>query len=113
MIDVNAVVSPLLKQTGVEVFFRYPNTFTNTPCISFYTLTDTQGFGADNEEWAQLTRVQVDVWAERAKDTSALGIKVNEIMQSDGWRREYAADLPNQNGEFEHKTMRFIKEIYY
>lgn len=113
MLDVNSIVEPMLVKAGVSVCFRYPQEFTDIPCISFYNLSDTEGFRADCTEWAQLTRVQVDIWAEHATETNSVGIKVNEIMQADGWRREYAADMPKQDGKLEHRTMRFAKEIYF
>lgn len=113
MLDINAIAEPLLMQAGVPVYFRYPDEFKDIPCISFYNLSDTEGFRADCTEWAQVTRIQVDIWAEFANETNAIGVKVNEIMQADGWRREYAADMPKQDGKLEHRTMRFAKEVYF
>ena len=114
MIDVNGLVEPLLTQAGVPVYFSYPEQFTDVPAISFYNLSDTAGFRADDSEWAQEARVQVDIWADRAIETGKIGTDVDAIMQRDGWIREYAADLPKQtDDQLFHRTMRFAKEIYY
>lgn len=114
MIDVNRIAESLLSQVGVPIFYNYPERFNETPVISFYNLSDTAGFHADCDEWAQVARVQVDIWADRAKDTGSIGIDVDRVMQAEGWTREYAADMPKQTDQqLFHRTLRFAKEIYY
>ena len=114
MIDVNEIVEPILAGVGPPVCYQYPERFNSLPVISFYSLSDTAGFQADNQEWAQKARVQVDIWADRAADAGRVGVEVDRVMQAEGWTRELAADLPKQTDDrIYHRTMRFAKEIYY
>ncbi len=114
MVDVNMLVEPVLAGVGPPVCYQYPEKFNDLPVISYYNLSENEGFRADGEEWAQVSRVQVDIWADRAVDTGRTGTAVEQAMKGAGWRREFAADLPKQTeNRVYHRTIRFAKEIYY
>ncbi|MDY3971656.1 MAG: hypothetical protein SOZ28_02965 [Clostridia bacterium] len=112
MVDVNKIVREILETIdGVTVTFYHPDKFNNLPVISYYELTTTTGMCFDNEEQAQSSGVEIDIWGKGGGECSRLAIKVDKAMQNDGWYRELSRDMPPENNIF-HKTMRFSKEIF-
>jgi hypothetical protein len=109
MIDINAQAEKTLKETGCTVVYQYPERFEKLPVISYYNLTETGAFYADNSECIQSGYVQVDIWSDVPKQCGDLSIKVNDVMLSDGWTREMSKDIPKGNEKIYHRTMRFQK----
>ncbi len=116
MIDSNKMVDELLcvlEDKGIRVFYQYPEDFETLPSVSYYNLITTEGFRADNAEQAQLSHVQVDIWAKKRTQPGKIAAMVNEIMQNAGWIRELSRDLPKETEHhMYHHTMRFAKEVY-
>lgn len=114
MIDLNPHVKALLEQTGIEVKQGAVFEFTSKPLITFRKVTTDQGFHADNIEQSQISKFAVDIWSTSPVKNSNIGIKVNELMQTDGWTRTYDYDVPRQTPEeLFHTSMRFTKEAYF
>ncbi len=112
MVDVNKIVREILKKIdGATVTFYHPDKFNNLPVISYYELTTTTGMCFDNEEQAQSSSVEIDIWGKGGGECSRLAVKVDKAMQNDGWYRELSRDMPPENNIY-HKTMRFSKEIF-
>ena len=111
MIDVNLEAEKALVQTGYTVVYSYPDNFNDLPVISFYTLTESGSFACDNSEAIQEGCVQVDIWADEPQDCGDIALKVNEVMNANGWVREMSRDVPNPDSRVIHKTARFSKEI--
>ena len=113
MVDVNRIVREILQGIdGVKVTYYHPDTFNKMPVLSYYELTTTTGFCADNAEQAQRSNIVIDVWAKRAADCSRIAIEVDAAMQADNWYREFSRDLPPEDGIY-HKSMRFYKQIFF
>lgn len=116
MVDVNEMVANILsqlKKDGVRVCYQYPEEFAKLPAVSHYELFDSEGFRADNAEWSQKSRVQIDIWAEKKTEPARIAALVNALMQGAGWLREFSRDMPKLTEQhLYHKTMRFAKEIY-
>ena len=111
MIDMNPQVKKLLEQTGVKVVQGTVFEFNTVPLITYRKITTEQGFGADNREYSQRSKFAVDIWSNSPVQNSNIGVKVNEIMQGDGWVRTYDYDVPRQDpNELFHTAMRFKKE---
>ena len=117
MIDVNAVADSLLaplENEGVVLCYQYPESFNELPVVSFYNLITEEGFRADCREEAQVSRVQIDIWAEKKTQPGRIAVRVNELMQNGGWQRELDRDLPKKTeAHVYHRTMRFAKEIFF
>ena len=116
MTSVNRITEKLLaplRDEGVQVYYQYPEKFAVLPAVSYYDLITTESFRADNSEQAQLSRVQIDIWAMKKTQPGEIAEKVNRIMQDNGWIRELGRDLPKgAENHVYHYTMRFAKEIY-
>lgn len=116
MINVNKVLNGLLMplwDEGISVYYQYPETFTELPAVSYYDLITAECFRADNSEQTQMSRAQIDVWAEREAQPGEIAEKINAIMQGDGWIRELGRDMPKgAENHVYYYTMRFAKEIY-
>ena len=112
MVDVDAEIEKSLLKgdyDGAEIVYQYPKTFTKLPVISYYNLTEHPDFSADNAELIQSGWAQVDIWADKPNDCGKIAVKINEVMNADGWAREFSMSLkPDENGAY-HKTMRFAK----
>lgn len=114
MIDLNPQVKALLEQTGIEVKQGAVFEFSDKPLITFRKVTTGQGFHTDNIEQSQISKFAVDIWSVSPVKNSNIGIKVNELMQADGWIRTYDYDVPRQTPEeLFHTSMRFTKEVYF
>ena len=116
MTSVNRITEKLLaplRSEGVRVCYQYPEDFGTLPAVAYYDLITTESFRADNSEQAQLSRVQIDIWAMKKTQPGEIAEKVNRIMQDNGWIRELGRDLPKgAKNHVYHYTMRFAKEIY-
>lgn len=112
MIDVNPIVKALLEKTGLTVTQGTVFDFSTVPVISFRQVNNTEGFHSDNAENSQECKFAVDIWSNSPVQITNIGIKVNEIMQEDGWERTYDYDVPRQTPEeVFHKAMRFMKDV--
>lgn len=112
MVDVNKIVREILETLdGIKVTFFHPKAFNSLPIISYYELTTTTGLCYDNAEQAQCSNIQVDIWGTGGGECSRLAVRVDEVMQKNGWCRELSKDMPPENNIY-HKTMRFSKEIF-
>ena len=80
MINVNKVLNDLLMplwDEGISVYYQYPETFTELPAVSYYDLITAECFRADNSEQTQMSRAQIDVWAEREAQPGEIAEKIN------------------------------------
>lgn len=112
MVDVNQITRKILETLdGVKVTFQHPKEFNPLPIISYYELITATGMCYDNAEQAQYSNVQIDIWGKGGGECSRLAVKVDDVMQSNGWCRELSRDMPPENNIY-HKTMRFSKEIF-
>ena len=112
MINVHEQVKNILDTVGVAVRFYHPDETAEMPVISYYEVGTSQGFGYDNAERSQDSRVSVDIWAKSPKDTAELAVRVDSAMQNGGWQRDLSMDIPPDDGVY-HKAMRFRKNIFY
>lgn len=111
---VDGILRPMEKD-GVTVQFQYAEDMAKLPAVTYYVLTESESFRADNTEQSQIARVQVDVWTFKRSDMSRISIKVNELMQSARWMRELCRDVPKPSQTEQqcyHRTMRFAKEFW-
>lgn len=113
MVDVNKEVRGILnRMENTEIKFFHPGEFNDLPVISYYELTTRTGICYDNKENGQRSNVCIDIWGASGAECSRLAVEVNDLMQSDGWAREFSRDMPPEDGVY-HKTMRFYKHIYF
>lgn len=104
MYDIKPQVKILLESIeGVTVSDAYPKDFTKLPHISFYEQINNDYIKRGPEYLTEIV-LQVDIWHNRS--TGTLAQQVNEKMNSIGYRREFAADVPDPSS-VKHKTMRF------
>lgn len=104
MFDIKPTVITLLSSIpGVTVSDAYPADFNKLPHISFYENGNTDPLRIKSGPLSEIA-VQIDIWHNRS--TGTLAAAVDEKMNSIGFRREFAADVPDPDG-IKHKTMRF------
>jgi hypothetical protein len=112
MVDVNKIIREILETLeGVKVTFYHPKQFNTLPVISYYELTTTTGLCYDNEEQAQRSDVEIDIWGKSGGECARIAVQADKAMQKYGWYREMSRDMPPE-GNINHKTMRFSKEIF-
>lgn len=104
MYDVKPVVAALLSSiTGVTVSDAYPKDWGKLPHISFYEGGNADPIKTKSQHLSDIS-IQIDIW--HKKSTGELAAQVNAKMNSIGFRREFAADVPDPAG-IKHKTMRY------
>lgn len=114
MLDMNLHVKKLLEQTEIKVEQGTVFEFKTIPLITFRKVTTDEGFCSDNKEDSQISKFAVDIWSNSPVQTSNIGIRVNDIMQSDGWSRSFDYDVPRQSPEeLYHLSQRYKKEVYF
>lgn len=114
MIDMNPHVKKLLEQTGIKVEQGTVFKFRPVPIITFRKVTTDEGFHSDNNEDSQISKFAVDIWSNSPVQVSNIGVKVNEIMQADGWTRTFDYDVPRSSPEeLYHLSQRYKKEVYF
>lgn len=109
MLDINIEAEKSLSKLNCAVVYQYPEKFSALPVISYYNLTESGGFYADNSECVQDGYIQVDIWSDAPAECGRLSIEVNEVMERDGWTREMSMDVPKRDEKIYHRTMRFQK----
>ena len=110
MTDFNIETEKNLSELPCTVVFQYPESFTDVPCVSFYTLTENVAMRADNKELIQEGNVQIDIWAQKPSQCGELAITVNQLMENSGWLRQFSMDVKRESSEnIYHRTMRFAK----
>lgn len=109
MIDVNVEAEKSLSKLGCSVVYQYPESFSAMPVVSYYNLTECGAFYTDNSECIQNGYIQIDVWADTPHECGNLSIRINDVMNTDGWTREMSMDVPKNNDKIYHRTMRFQK----
>lgn len=113
MVDANAIVRGILSTIdGVKVTYYHPDEFNELPIISYFEIITTTGARWDNEEQAQVSNMQIDIWTHGGGSASRLAIEVDNAMQADGWYRELSRDMPPEDKIY-HKTMRYSKNIFF
>lgn len=104
MYDVKPIVKQLLEAIpGVTVSDAYPTDWTKLPHISFYEIANVDPAKFSGQPLVDVS-IQVDVWHNQS--TGALAAQIDERMNSIGFRRQFAADVPDPSG-IKHKTMRY------
>lgn len=110
MLDVNSELKKSLENLSCKLVYQHPDGFNSLPVVSYYNLTETVSFAADNEELLQDGIMQLDIWAKTPADCAKIAAKINTLLTADGWSRQHSMDIPKQQGERAyHKTMRYIK----
>ena len=104
MYDVKPQIKALLDTIpGVKkVSDIYPADWKDLPQITFYEQTNTDYLRKGPEYLTEVV-IQIDIWHNRS--TGDLAGQVDAKMASVGFRREFAADIPDP--AVKHKTMRF------
>lgn len=103
MYDIKPQIFNLLKEIeGVTVSDAYPKDWSKLPHISFYEQFNSDYLKKGPEDLTEVV-IQIDIWHNRS--TGAIAQAVDEKMNSIGFRREFAADVPDPN--VKHKTMRY------
>lgn len=114
MIDMNPHVKKLLEKTGVKVQQGTRFDTDPVPLVTFRKVTTDEGFHSDNKEDSQVSKFAVDIWSNSPVQVSNIGVKVNEIMQADGWTRTFDYDAPRGSpAELYHCSQRYKKEVYF
>lgn len=104
MYDVKPAIYSLLSSIpGVTVSDAYPDDWGKLPHISFYEAGNSDPLGVSGQPKSDIS-IQIDVWAKTS--TGALAAQVDTTMNSIGFRRTFASDVPDASG-IKHKTMRY------
>ncbi len=111
MIDFNIEAQRLLSELPCRAVFRHPKSFSRLPAVSFYTLSEAPAMRADNKELVQEGYLQIDVWADKPSEVGSTAARVNEIMEKNGWLRQFSMDAKPETGGVYHRSMRFAKAV--
>lgn len=104
MYDAKPEIFTLLKSIpDVTVTDTFPKGVAETPRITFYELANLDPLKISNGPLSEIA-IQIDVW--HKSSTGNLAAAVNTKMNSLGFRREFAADIPDPSG-IKRKTMRY------
>ena len=105
MISVRDMVKSLLQGVCSAVWYFYPQSWVQLPCISWRESGSRELAQADGREHLTELEYTVDVWAKYPEQTHALAERIDEAFASVRLRRDYAADL-FQSG-VHHRVLRY------
>lgn len=97
------VMQALSAIPSVTVSDAYPTDWAKLPHISFYEIANNPAYPVGRETKTEIN-IQIDIWHNRS--TGALAAQVDQSMHAIGFRRAFAADVPDPAG-VKHKTMRY------
>lgn len=92
---------------GNRVYYHKAKNALEFPRITFFELNNTGDSFADNQEIASDISFQIDIWSKNS--TSAIHVKVDEIMKNIGFFRYAVADLYESDTQVFHYAMRYRK----
>lgn len=103
MIDYSKIIKTALLTACPRVYSDYPDTFNQTPVISFYEAANS---GDDTRDLLTPLAYQVDVWALKTGDLKSTVAAVDMAIRTLGFRRALSREVPDPSG-YKHQTMRF------
>ena len=116
MINVKTEVYNTLKNNtdltallgGQRIYFMVvpDDKATEFPRLTYYEYSNRAKNYADDEELATEIRIVIDVWSKTS--TTDIAIKIVDIMESIGFRREECQDLYEDDTKIYHKYLRFV-----
>ena len=110
MLDVNRELENSLQNLSCALVYRQPSGFNALPVVSYYNITESASFSADNEEQMIDGVIQLDVWAKLPSQCGEIALEINGLLTEDGWVRQFSMDVPKQSKERAyHKTLRYTK----
>lgn len=109
--DINSEAARTLSALPYRVVYNYPESFNRLPIVSFYNLSETDSFCADNAPVFQRGYIECDVWTKKAAEGGRISLDVIAAMEADGWAREFSRDITPDGGVY-HRTIRFVKDFY-
>lgn len=89
------------------VHFLSPPAGAQEPCVSFFELNNADTLFADDEPQGSSITYAVDLWSAKAGEIPALAQRVDAAMQSIGFARISAQDLPPDEAGLYHKNMQY------
>lgn len=106
MINIKPLILELLKQTGVDVTFIFPQNTTKLPLISYYELSNIVAVKTDGKEYSSEIHLQMDIWGRTPSEVSEIVLQVDDLMSQICFVREMAVDL-YESEKVHRKSMRF------
>lgn len=106
--DANAITEKILKELPYALVFRYPESKTPIPAISFFTLSEAVSLMADNKVLLKDVTVQIDVWAKNPKQCSDMNNEISSLMNGEGWIEIFAMDNEKKSEVF-NRTIKYAK----
>ncbi len=96
---------------GKRVYFCVAPNAAEFPRITYYELSNAVARGADDQEELAKISIVIDIWSKVS--TTAIANRVDAVMTSIGFSREFAGDLYEPDDQIHHKHMRYkiIKEV--
>ena len=103
--DIQAALSAIPEVKKVSL--AYPDSFADLPRVSFFEANNSPAEFSDDCEYLSELNFQIDVWAEKWDDVYDIAIDVDDAMSGIGFTREFSADVPDDQSNIKHKTMRY------
>lgn len=98
------LVQELKTQTGLPVYAEPLGTRRDTPCLTYFEVSNIDRLEGDNLGYSDLA-FQVKVWGKTLAETSEWAVKVDKIMKSLGFRRTFSLDTREE--ELQSKILRY------
>lgn len=107
MLNLKPVIYNLLKQTGIEVTYFYPQSNESLPLISYFEVSNVEIARVGFKEALTEFVYQIDVWAMKPSECSDIAIQIDELMRTNGFRRQFSTDMFEQDTNIHHKSLRY------
>jgi len=88
-----------------KILYAYPNDFNALPVVCYLEQDSRQSAFYNDVGFSDSSSIVIDIWANDT--TTPIATRVDEILTSALYTREYAGDVPDPDTRVFHKTMRF------
>jgi hypothetical protein len=107
MLNIKPQFLEILKSTGNEVTYFYPQDKTVLPLLSYFELSNIEKASYNNQELYSEVVYQVDIWCKQPSECSSIAINVDQLLRDSGFTREFSTDMFEQETKIYRKSLRY------
>lgn len=107
MITLQSEVKELLAGVCGNVFYFYPASWVNLPCVAWRESGNREIAQADGREHLAEVVYTVDIWGRSAGENAEIAEKVDMRMAARRFRRSYSADVFETATRLHHRILRY------
>ncbi|MGI6239175.1 MAG: tail completion protein gp17 [Christensenellales bacterium] len=107
MISLIHRVRDLLAGVAGAVWYHYPASWAQLPCVSWRESGNRALSQADGREHLAELTYTIDIWAKSPEENAAIASEIDRRMAAARLRRTYCADIYETGARLHHRALRY------